>query len=222
MNASGNNAMLTRYSLAAGIMAGPILIIVALAQAFTREGYDTVKHPMSLLSNGDLGWIQVANFIVASLLYFVCAWGLNRALVSGVGHKWGAWLFALFALGLFGGGVFAADPALGFPPGTPDGIPPVSEWTTAGTLHAFTPLATFIGLTAFLFVIAKRFFRMQLRSWGKATLAGSFVVLLFSLPLNFATGPNVNLPLWLGLILGFMFTSFVLARLREEVSDQAG
>jgi Protein of unknown function (DUF998) len=51
-------------ALLAGGGAGPLFILVGLLQAFTRDGFDLRRHPLSLLSNGDLGWIQIANFIV--------------------------------------------------------------------------------------------------------------------------------------------------------------
>lgn len=56
--------MSTRALLACGVVAGPLFIVVALIQAFTRSGFDPVRHPLSLLSLGDLGWIQITNFVV--------------------------------------------------------------------------------------------------------------------------------------------------------------
>ena len=61
----------TNWLLEAGIIAGPFFIVVALLQAFTREGFNWVRHPASLLSLGDVGWIQIANFLVFGALLFV-------------------------------------------------------------------------------------------------------------------------------------------------------
>ena len=49
--------------LTSGMIAGPLFIIVSLILAFTREGFDLVRHPASLLALGHLGWIQIANFV---------------------------------------------------------------------------------------------------------------------------------------------------------------
>ena len=68
----------TRRLLACGIVAGPLFLVVALIQAFTRDGFDLSRHPISLLSLGELGWIQIANFIVTGGLYVACAVGLRR------------------------------------------------------------------------------------------------------------------------------------------------
>lgn len=62
-----NNSQMTSALLTAGIIAGPFFIIVALLQAFTRAGFDLVRHPACLLSLGDLGWIQIANFVITGL-----------------------------------------------------------------------------------------------------------------------------------------------------------
>jgi hypothetical protein len=55
----------TRALLACGVLAGPVFVVTAGIQVLTRGGFDLGHHPISLLSLGDLGWIQIANFIVA-------------------------------------------------------------------------------------------------------------------------------------------------------------
>ena len=54
----------TAALIAAGAVAGPLYVGVALAQALTRQGFDLTRHPWSVLANGELGWIQVTNLIV--------------------------------------------------------------------------------------------------------------------------------------------------------------
>ncbi len=39
-----------------------------MAQAFTCPGFDLRRDAISILSLGDLGWIQVANFVVSGRL----------------------------------------------------------------------------------------------------------------------------------------------------------
>ena len=48
---------LTRALLICGLIAGPFYIVVGLIQALTRPGFDLMRHDLSLLANGDLGWI---------------------------------------------------------------------------------------------------------------------------------------------------------------------
>jgi hypothetical protein len=69
----------------AGIVAGPLFLVVWALQAFTRDGFDPGRHPLSLLSLGDLGWIQIANFVATGALFVACAVGLrHRIRVNGL------------------------------------------------------------------------------------------------------------------------------------------
>src|SRR5262249_7847804 len=61
---AGGVGAMTRALLACGVLAGPLYMAIYLGQALTRPGFDITRHPASVLSNGDLGWIQVANFLV--------------------------------------------------------------------------------------------------------------------------------------------------------------
>ena len=70
-----NRAEQTKLLLTGGVLAGPIYILVGIAQILTREGFDITRHPLSMMSLGDLGWIQIANFIVTGLLVIAGAIG---------------------------------------------------------------------------------------------------------------------------------------------------
>jgi hypothetical protein len=58
----------TRSLLGYGVLAGPLYVGVSLAQALTRDGFELTRHAWSLLSNGSLGWLQIANFLVTGLM----------------------------------------------------------------------------------------------------------------------------------------------------------
>ena len=45
----------TRLLLTGGVLAGPLYVLVGLAQILTREGFDITLHPLSFMSLGDLG-----------------------------------------------------------------------------------------------------------------------------------------------------------------------
>jgi len=107
----------TTRLLACGIVAGPLFLAVGLTQAFTRDGFDLSRHPLSLLSLGELGWVQIANFVVTGVLYVACAAGMWRVLRPGRSGTWGPLLVGALGVGLIVAGVFVADPGAGFPPG---------------------------------------------------------------------------------------------------------
>ena len=116
-----------RRALLAGVMAGPIFVTTAVVQILTRDGYDLARHPLSLLANGSYGWVQSANFVLAGLLSLVFAYAVVPHLRGGRGAVAGPVLLAVYGAGLIIGGVFKADPAMGFPAGAPAGYPGPDE-----------------------------------------------------------------------------------------------
>src|SRR5215471_9879836 len=128
-------ALSTRSQLLAGVIATPLFFAVALAQAFTRPGFDLKRHFLSQLSAGDYGWLQMANFIVTGALYVLCAVAMARTLPAGRGATWGPRLIGLFGLGLVAAGCFSADPANGYPAGSGN-----VQMTWHGMAHGFAAL----------------------------------------------------------------------------------
>jgi hypothetical membrane protein len=147
----------TKSLLGYGVIAGPFYVAVALAQALTRQGFDLGRHEWSLLANGAHGWIQIANFVLTGLMVIAFAVGLRRALASGattpVGARWAPRLIAAYGVGLIAAGIFRADPALGFPVGTPETTP--VSWH--GMLHFVAAAVGFICLAIACFILARRY-----------------------------------------------------------------
>jgi Protein of unknown function (DUF998) len=150
----------TRSLLGYGIIAGPLYVVVSLVQALTRDGFDLTRHAWSLLSNGGLGWIQITNFVLAGLSVVAFAVGLRR---TGRTGTWTPRLIGVYGLGLVSAGVFRADPALGFPPGTPADEATVS-WH--GILHFASGAVAFGCLIAACFVAARRYAAEGRRGWA--------------------------------------------------------
>lgn len=144
----------TRTLLGYGMLAGPVYVVVSLAQALTRQGFDLTRHSWSLLSNGALSWIQITNFVVTGLFVVAAGYGFRRALTPGRGARWAPRLIAIYGISLILAGIFRADPAAGFPVGTPADANPVS-WH--GMLHLACGAVGFLCLIAACFVLARRF-----------------------------------------------------------------
>jgi len=158
---------LTPQLLRAGVAAAPLYILVGLVQVLTREGFDVRRHALSLLSNGDLGWIQIASFILSGLLVLAGAVGARRVL-AGRGSTWGPLLLAVYGVGLIGSGIFVADPGLGFPPGT---SAPEGGISRSGLLHFVFGAVAFYALIAACFVFARRFAGLGRRGWAVYSIA---------------------------------------------------
>jgi hypothetical protein len=140
----------TRSLLGYGIIAGPFFVGASVFQGLTRDGFDFGKHAWSLLENGPYGWIQSVNFLLTGLMVIAFAVGLGR---NGAGRR-AAGLVVLFGAGMLGAGIFRADPAMGFPAGTPDG-PGAVSWH--GMLHFAVSGVGFVCLIIAAFLLARRF-----------------------------------------------------------------
>lgn len=161
--------------LACGVAAGPLFLGSTLTQA---GGFDMRRHAASLLSNGDLGWIQTLTFLVTGVAVTAAAVGLGRALRSSPGASvWGPRLLLVYGVSFVAAAVFPADPTLGFPLGTPDGP---GVLTTTGIGHMISGLVGFLAVI----VAAGLFARSQLLAGTKgrglfsATTSGGFAFAL--------------------------------------------
>ena len=165
--------------LYAGLVAGPLFVLVFLLAGALRPGYDAVRHPVSSLALGPYGWVQVANFLVAGVLTFVFAVGLRRSLRPGPGALMGPILVGTWGIALLGAGVFITDPVSGYPPGTP-ALP--AEPSRPGLLHDLFSLPGFLGLTVAMLVFAFAFGRRRAWIWSVYSgLSGIAFAVLFVL-----------------------------------------
>lgn len=167
----------TRRLLGCGVAAGPVFILVWAVQAFTRDGFDPTRHPASLLALGDLGWIQVANFVITGALFVACAFGLRRVLHPGRASTWGPILIGAFGAGLILAGIFTTDPGAGFPEGAPSGAPQLS-WH--GALHEVGHLVALASWTAACFVFRRRFAADGDRVLSRACVVSVVVVFVIA------------------------------------------
>jgi hypothetical protein len=164
--------------LLGGVVGGLGFLGIALAAGAFREGYLALHQPVSMLSLGPGGWVQIANFVVTGLLMVGCAVGLRRALRSGRGARWGPLLIGVYGVGLVASGVFLADPGFGYPPGAALG--PASSPTLPGTLHHLAGFMVFGPLTAACFVFARRFAAQPgRRGWAAYSLLTGLAIPAF-------------------------------------------
>ncbi len=215
---SSNDSQSTSKLLMAGYIAGPFFIVVSLLQAFTREGFDWVRHPASLLSLGDLGFIQIANFVITGALFIACGIGLKRIVTAGVGRKWLSRLFVVVGIAFILGGVFVADPAFSFPPGTPEGMPKTMSWHSI--IHGIAPVIGSFAISAALIIFARRLWKQGQR--GASIVPVVVVIVSFVLSAlpqitgDWQKGEFNFLPLWLGVALVYCYAGMVVATLKSE------
>jgi Protein of unknown function (DUF998) len=197
----------TRSLLTCGVVAAPLWTVLSLAQAFTREGFDLTRHPLSLLSTGSLGWLQITNFVLAGLLIVAGATGLRRAMHGAPGGRWAPRLLRVTGLGMIAAGVLVMDPGAGFPVGTPE----VTTLTWHGYGHMAAGSVSFTALIAACYVLGHHFSRtgrhpsaIASRVAGTALLVGNVWAM---------TGaPYGSLTLAIGAITAMLWTAAVAAR----------
>lgn len=200
-----------RTLLACGVAAGPVYIVVAGIQILTRDGFDVTRHALSLLANGDLGWVQISNFVVTGLLTLAGAVGLRRALRTGRGRTWGPRLLGLYGASLIAAGLLVADPALGFPLGTPAGPPADITWHGVG--HFVAGAVGFLALIVACFVFARRFATSGQRGWAVWSVATG--VVFFAAFFGIAAGngiPGINVAFGIAVMLAWAWISALCAR----------
>jgi Protein of unknown function (DUF998) len=214
---STDYAKVTKSLLTCGIIAGPLYVILGLIQMAIRPGFDITRHSLSLLANGDLGWIQILNFLLTGLLLVAGAVGVKRALQSGPGSRWAPRMLGLYGLGLIGASIFSADPALGFPPGTPLENNPIS-WH--GLLHFIVGTIGFIGFIATCFIFARRFKSLQKPGWAWYSLITGILFLASFVGIASGSKGPFSIIFALAVVLGFTWISALLSRLKAGLTER--
>ncbi len=199
------------------VLAGPLYLLVSLAQALTRPGFSLRRDEWSLLALGHLGWIQMANLAITGVMIIVGAVGMRRAvgreLVDG---RWAPRLLAGYGTGLVFAGLFRADPAHGFPAGAPAGRP--QHLSSHGMLHLFSGSIGFACVIAACFVIARG---MSKRGASRPAVIARLVGGLFALAfLGIASGDAsaaINLGFTAAVIITSGWLSYMAVQLYRTV-----
>jgi len=153
----------TRVLLACGAVAGPMYVMVTMAEALTRDGFDLRQHRFNWLTTGDLGWIHQANMVLVGVLTVLLAVGVRQMLRAGRGAVWGPRLLGLCGMAYIIGGMLTADPVAGFPPGT---TPEMVHTTWQGAVQNASRGASTLFLIAASLVIARWFVGEGRRNWA--------------------------------------------------------
>ena len=199
----------SRALLAGGVVAAPLFVVLWAAQALTRDGFRPTYHPLSLLSLGDGGWVQVANFIVVGLLVLGGGIGLGRRLGPGPLVRWIRSLIVLLGVGLVVSGLFPTDAGAGFPAGAPEGAP-VMSWH--GALHQAGFVLSQIAFLGAGCTLAVWFAKRRRIGWAIACAAAVIAAVLVAAlgdPQTLAIRLVISSAIELGLISAVMLDALV-------------
>jgi hypothetical protein len=165
------------YLLWVGSLCTPFFVTAFLVEGFTRPQYNWMRHPISSLAIGPLGWTQIVNFVITGTLVALIGIGLRLAFAPhSRGSVFGPILLVVAGIGLIGGGIFVSDPVFGFPPDKPLVL---AQFTVRGRLHDLFSMLWFLGLPSACCVLAVRFFTIGELGWAVYSLLSGFGMIAF-------------------------------------------
>ena len=208
----------TRSLLGYGAAAGLVFEASILIQGLTRRGFRIAHHDASLLSNGPLGWIQIATFLVSGAMTIAFAAGARRALAGRTGGRWGPRLFAIYGAALMAAGLLRADPAEGFGPGAPAGKAVHISWHAAG--HLISAGIGFTALIAACFVIARYYARGRHRGLAVySRITGLAFLAAFAGVTTGSSSSWIVLPFYGGVLIAWIWIAVTSVHLYHRAAD---
>jgi Protein of unknown function (DUF998) len=208
----------TPTALIAGAIAGPLYVGVGTLEAVLRRGFDIRIHSLSLLANGAGGWIHSAMMVVSGLLAVIGALGIGTV-QQRTGRRSYAMITGLviYGLGIATAGLLRADPAEGFPIGTPSGPPVVV--TASGVGHLVAGGIGFLGLIVACLACARRSARAGDRVWAVCSaVIGVYYLVAFAGIASGAGNPAINIAFTVAVLLGWgWLTALSIRALRGRV-----
>ncbi len=210
------SAAITRSLLGYGVIVGPIYLATGIGQGLMRDGFSFARHPLSVLANGNGGWIQTTNFVVSGLMVIAAAIGMWRVL-RPTGRA------ATVALGTYGvamiaAAVLKADPMDGFPVGTPLG-PPTSI-SPMGLGHFAAGGIGFVAVAVSALHTSRVMQRRRESIMARLSLASGVVILLgffggFAVPV-LAKG---SIGIWMAVVVGWVWLAVLSVQLYRVSPD---
>lgn len=201
----------TRSLLQAGVLAGPLYVAIGAVEAVLRDGFDIRVHSLSLLANGSWGWVHSTLLVSTGLLTVLGTVGLVRTLPPSNRPRAGVIGLGVYGLGLVAAGLLKADPAEGFPAGTPDG--PAETITWHGIGHLVAGGIGFLGLIVACLVFARWFRRRERRGWAVFSLVtGVYYFASFAGIASGAGNTAINLAFTVAVVLGWAWITLLMAR----------
>ncbi|GAA4023267.1 DUF998 domain-containing protein [Allokutzneria multivorans] len=207
-------AAVTRSLLGWGVVAGIFYLVVGVALALTRSGFDFGKHALSLLMLGDLGWAQTVNLALAGLMTLAAAVGVRRATGSAAAST----LIGVYGACLVASAIFPPDPMAGFPVGAP-----ASEGSLSGVLHLAFGAVGFLCLAVATFVVAGWFARRGNAGGALySRVSGAVVALGFVGGAAMATSVVGVVCLWIAVVVGWAWLAVASVGLYRTVPHPDG
>ncbi|MCM3746425.1 DUF998 domain-containing protein [Paenibacillus pasadenensis] len=211
-----DRADVNRMLLIGGAISAPLFFVVSIVQVMMRSGFDIRRHAISMLSLGDAGWIQSANFMLTGCLGIVAAIGISRQLRGDRMGVWGAILIGLYGVGMIVAGIYPPDAGLSFPPGASVEMP--ARMSSTALIHSAAFFTSFICLVAACLMYARSFAVRRNRAWMSYCIAtGTLSPALIAAGASMSNGIGVVMAI--AGMLAFGWVSALSLRLMPKLSN---
>jgi hypothetical protein len=211
------NSRRVHQALVAGAVAGPLYICIGALEAVLRQGFDIRIHSLSLLANGSAGWIHSATMVTTGVLTVIGALGLSSA--QRAERRSYAMIIGLvvYGSGIATAGLLRADPAEGFPAGTPAG--PAVAVTASGIGHLVAGGIGFLGLIVACLACARKSKQAGERGWAACSAAiGLYYLVAFAGIASAAGNPMINIAFTVAVALGWGWVTALCVRTLKRVT----
>ncbi|MBC8088747.1 MAG: DUF998 domain-containing protein, partial [Phycisphaerae bacterium] len=185
-------------------------LAVGVIQGLVRDGFSFSRHSLSVLANGAGGWAQTANFVLTGLMVIAAAVGFWRMPAPRL--RASSVFLGIYGACVFVAAIFRADPADGFPIGTPLGMP--TTMTTMGMLHFVVGTLGFVCFAISGFCAVRPMSKRGEESLARLSLLSGLCILL-----GFFGGffiPGLSSPvagIWFAVVFGWVWLSVLSLRL---------
>jgi hypothetical protein len=168
------NSVAHRTLLWVGAATSVLFNVAVIVDGAFRQGYDPLAQPMSALSLGPNGWVQVTGFLVFGVVQVITAVAWRASLAGGFGVSAYPVVKVISGAAMIAAGLFSQDPANGYPVGVlMPRIPSVHA-----VVHQFVSFVSLTAAVVGLVLLAIRFFREpRWRGWAPWALVSAVAMM---------------------------------------------
>lgn len=181
-----------QIAVLAGMIAPVLFVLVFTIEGWLRPGYSPVERPISALSLGPRGWIQITNFVVFGLLLYLFSRKMFLEFSKENLNRSGPILLIIIALIFLLSGPFVMD----------------HQESLHGTIHNILGMFAFLLMPISIFVFLRQFNKKPdwqiLQRWTLVlgTICAAAVA-LFMLPVVLVFTMSSKIPEWVEIILNW-------------------
>jgi hypothetical protein len=165
-------------SVYCGLTAPILFVSIFTIEGLFRENYSEMKNFISELFIGNRGWIQIVNFLIFGILFFVFSIGLLREFQKRRLSLTGPILFLILASCYFFSGPFVTDPGTIF----------TQQKSVHGIIHGFLGAIVFLLMTVSSWTFLKLFSKEKaFKSLKNVTLFFAIILTLSLIAFTYVT-----------------------------------